>query len=1073
MFCTSTVGTVTRPPAAPRGAYASCNQLAVIALLFVVAGANPSWSIPCPAADAPLLHWQFNEPTGTTVKDHSGNGLDGKVSAAFVDSPDGKAVMIDGTSTGYVSVQIPEELRFGKASWTFMAMLKPIQFSIDEAQNQRRIFAFGKYPDAYLVIDLTGDGRLSCYFCYQDAAGDTITAGGSSSVSLTTNAWAHVALACDRENRQIQMFINGFPAGTSQMRTDFDGDFVLGGQLTIGSGWHNYWGLVDEVKIFRAALSPDAIDAEFERLKPRFQVVESEAILAAKRQARMQKTFAEVNAAWSASRFDEVRSLCQRLVASTDAPVHFRSYAHLRIAQSYLAEGNLQAARTTYQQIAAIGEYPAVHRDEGQQSAKELERRSLGLAARDPADSRTQLPAIASFSAELFVTPQGDDANAGTEQSPFASLQRARKEVRELKKRGLTGPIAVTIMPGTYTVRQTLALGAEDSGSESGPVVYRSKEPGKAVFYGGERLAGFQPVTDPAVLRRLPVEAKDKVWQCDLKSLGIDDYGELKVRGFAQPPAPPTLELYVDGIPMTLARWPNHGFVGIRELIAAGSQATGEPSVIAYDSDRHERWVGASDAWLFGYFHFLWADATIKVGKIDPAARTLTTAEPYHYGGRGMSTTQGIQYYAFNLLEEIDMPCEWYLERDSGMLYLYPPSDLANSVVEIGMLSTPMITMDQVSHVRLEGLTFDLGRYNGILMKDADNCSLVGCTVSRLAGNGVMLHGGRQNRLIGCDIHTIGRRATEVFGGDRATLTPGGHVVENCQIHSFGRIDRTYTPAIQLEGVGHRVAHNLMYNGPSSAMRIEGNDHRIEFNEVHSMVRESDDQGAIDLFRNPTYRGIIFRHNYFHNVGKTGTEAAVHGQAAIRFDDAISGMLVYGNVFYRSANGKFGAIQMNSGRDNLIDNNLFIDCKQGISGGWNPGNSVWKMLREGQKPAGFYQNERYLARYPQIATMLDEPGVNHIWRNVFYRCGTVATRTSNLDLFENGVFEDPDPGFVNASRQDFRLRPDAKLFQTVGFQPIPFEEIGLYESPARASWPVETTPVAMPAWRESANAATH
>ena len=89
-----------------------------------------------------------------------------------------------------------------------------------------------------------------------------------------------------------------------------------------------------------------------------------------------------------------------------------------------------------------------------------------------------------------------------------------------------------------------------------------------------------------------------------------------------------------------------------------------------------------------------------------------------------------------------------------------------------------------------------------------------------------------------------------MIGGDRATLTPGGHLVENCRIHDFGRIDRTYTPAIQLEGVGHRVAHNLMYDGPSSAMRIEGNDHLIEFNEVHSMVRESDDQGAMELFRN-------------------------------------------------------------------------------------------------------------------------------------------------------------------------------------------------------------------------------
>lgn len=50
---------------------------------------------------------------------------------------------------------------------------------------------------------------------------------------------------------------------------------------------------------------------------------------------------------------------------------------------------------------------------------------------------------------------------------------------------------------------------------------------------------------------------------------------------------------------------------------------------------------------MFGYFHFLWADATIKVAKIDTAAKTITTERPYSYGGNGMSAEQGIQYSAF------------------------------------------------------------------------------------------------------------------------------------------------------------------------------------------------------------------------------------------------------------------------------------------------------------------------------------------------------------------------------------------------------------------------------------------
>ncbi|MFC1672378.1 right-handed parallel beta-helix repeat-containing protein, partial [Planctomycetota bacterium] len=589
-------------------------------------------------------------------------------------------------------------------------------------------------------------------------------------------------------------------------------------------------------------------------------------------------------------------------------------------------------------------------------------------------------------------------------------------------------------------------------------------------FYGGRKITGFKPVTDQAVLKRLPAESRSKVMQCDLKAKGITDYGELKVRGFGQQASPPTLELYFDGKPMTLSRWPNEGFVGIRKLIDGGSKEKGTPAVFEYESDRHGRWTEAKNAWLFGYFHFLWADATIKVGSIDTAARTITTAEPYHYGGRGMNARQGIIYYAFNLLEEIDTPGEWYLDRDRGVLYFYPPSDPSRSAVEIGMMSKPMITMKGVSTVRVEGLVFDLARYNCILMEDSVNCLVAGCTVSRMAGSGITIRGGTDNGILGCDIHTIGRRASEVKGGDRATLTPAGHFVENCRIHFFGRIDRTYTPAIQLEGVGNRVAHNLMYNCPSSVMRIEGNDHVIEFNDIHSAVRESDDQGAVDIYRNATYRGIVFRYNRFRNVGKSGSETAVHGQAGIRLDDAISGMLVYGNIFERSANGNFGAVQMNSGRDNVIDNNLFIDCRQGISGGWRLGNKVWQTLIQGEKLPGFYTGPLYLSRYPAIGRMLKEPAVNHLWRNVFYRCGQVVSRNGgDLEMLENGVFPDTDPGFVDAAAGDVRLKPGAPLFNTVGFRPIPVEEIGLYNDRYRTGRPLTTPPMAMPDWRSASD----
>lgn len=1005
---------------------------AALALLFALAG--------LPALPQPLLQYRCDEGQGARVADSTSNALHGASGADWAASPSGGALSMSGEAGSIVTVQVPADLRLGTGSWSFTAWLKPRRFDIDDRQNQRRIFAYGSYPDAYLVIDLLSSGHMSWYFTYRNAAGQDVSAGGSTAAGLKLDQWAFVALVCDRQKKQVTAYIDGMAQGAGALPGTFDGDYSINGELTLGSNWHNYCGLMDEPTLYRQALTRKQVKAEFARPATLFGVKPSPEAVAAERRETHMETLAKANAAWQSRNWPAVRAACAQVIGDMGASAAVAGAAHLMLAQSRVAGGDLKAARAEYARIAAAARYEPVHRTEAAERVRELARAVKGLPERDPAATRTQAPPIATFAAQVTVSPKGSDAADGV-RKPVATLGRARDVVRALRRKGVKGAIAVNILPGEYPVTAPLALTKQDSGTAAGPVVYRATRPGKATLYGGKRITGFVPVTDEAILARLPEEGRGRVQVCDLKAQGITDYGALAVRGFSQPPSPPTLELFVNRKPMTLARWPNTGFVPIRRLVEPGSRAAGKPSVFEYVDDRHSRWTQAADAWIFGYFRYLWADATIAVTGIDAAARTVTCGEAYQYGEPGMDTGQGIQYYAFNLLEEIDQPGEWYLDRAAGRLYLYPPTDLTQAVVELGMLSTPMVTARGVRHVRFEGLTFDLGRYNGLALDDCSDCLIAGCTVSRMAGNGITVNGGTRVGLLSCDVHTIGRRATEVIGGDRATLKPGGHFVENCRIHDFGRIDRTYTPAIQLEGVGNRVAHNLMYDGPSSVMRIEGNDHVIEFNDVRRAVLESDDQGAMELFGNPTYRGVVFRHNRFIDCGKAGGGAQVHGQAAIRFDDAISGMLVYGNVFIRSANGNFGAIQINSGRDNVMDNNLYVECKRGVTGGWYPFNSVWKQVAEKQQPEVLITSDLYLKRYPEMAWMLKDPGINHVWRSLFVGCGpTFAGNLASLDLLQN-VEAPGRPAVASAAAS---RRPGALAGQAPGFRPIPVGEIGLY-----------------------------
>lgn len=1000
------------------------------------------------AEDGLLLHWPCDEGTGAVAKDASGQGLDGTVGGTWTTSGSGQAVVCDGTPKAVIRVMLPEGRRLGTGSWTFMVWYKPIQLDIASKQNQRRLFSYGPYPKAFIGIDLTGAGGASLYQCYQPDGGRIVGTGVGVNDGLTVGAWTHLAMTCDRATGIMQVLTNGRLRGEQRLPADFAGDYSAAAELTVGSGWQNIHGVVDEARLYRRALPRDEVKREFLRLKDAFKVVPSAADRMADRQEACEQALVAADLAWTRKDWPGVRTALAPIIAETALPAHYRSHAHLRLAQSHNAEGRPDAARGVFATIAATADYPPLHREEAGECQREAERLAKGLPARDPEATRVRLPAAPAPGRVLHVAPDGDDAHSGTEQQPFATVAKALAANRAAGV--AAGGTAILLAPGTYPIASTIALTRADSGTAEAPLTIRAKVPGKAVLYGGRRLTGFAPVTDAAVRQRLPGEAQGTVVQCDLKALGITDYGRLTVRGFGQPASPPTVELYVDHKAQTLARWPNEGFVKPAKLVEPGDRKAGKPSVLAFDDERHARWTQADDAWLFGYFHFLWADATIRIGRIDPAAKTITTAAAYEYGGRGMDAKQGIIYHAFNLLEEIDRPGEWYLDRRQGVLYWYPTCDPAAATIELSLLSEPMFAAQGVSHVRLEGLVFDCARFNGVELKDANDCLVAGCTIRRMAGNGISILGGRRNTLLGCDLHTMGRRASEVIGGERETLTPGAHVVANCRFRDFGRIDRTYTPAIQLEGVGNRVAHNLFLDCPSSVMRLEGNDHVVEYNESRDVLRESDDQGAMELFGNPTYRGVVFRFNRFTRIGAANVAARAHGQAGIRFDDAISGMLVYGNIFHRAAAGSFGGVQINSGRDNLMDNNLFIDCPIAVSGGYGAGNHVWKEAQSAKPPKAHIMNDLYRARYPAMARMFAQPGLNCVWRNALIRCEReLKGNPAGYDRFAN-VIRSEDPGFL--AGDDLKPRIDTALFLALGLRPIPVEEIGLYDDAARQAW---------------------
>ncbi|MEI6196847.1 MAG: right-handed parallel beta-helix repeat-containing protein, partial [Verrucomicrobiota bacterium] len=76
------------------------------------------------------------------------------------------------------------------------------------------------------------------------------------------------------------------------------------------------------------------------------------------------------------------------------------------------------------------------------------------------------LVATATTATDFYVATNGHDANPGTQAKPFATLERARDAIRDLKVTGpLKEPVNVRLAGGTYTLAKEVRFGPEDSGT--------------------------------------------------------------------------------------------------------------------------------------------------------------------------------------------------------------------------------------------------------------------------------------------------------------------------------------------------------------------------------------------------------------------------------------------------------------------------------------------------------------------------------------------------------------------------------------------------------------------------------
>ncbi|MBM3890139.1 MAG: right-handed parallel beta-helix repeat-containing protein, partial [Verrucomicrobia bacterium] len=657
----------------------------------------------------------------------------------------------------------------------------------------------------------------------------------------------------------------------------------------------------------------------------------------------------------------------------------------------------------------------------------------------------------------LYVAPDGSDTDPGTKERPFATLERARDEVRKLKPAGAT----VFLRGGTYRITKPIVFAPEDSGTKDNPVIYRACPGEKPVLDGGRRITGFKRAGRLWTAKSSPHAERD-------------DYSQL----------------FINGQRRQRARIPNSGYLrmagpapSLRD--ASGKEIVRNKAMFLFKPGDLQPWSRLQDVNLV--LMHSWENSIHHIKSVDTASNMVELAAPLKEWWTIGYWEREARYYIENVAEGLDAPGEWYLDRQNGVLSYYPmPGERMDKAEVVAPVVGEFLRFEGkpdegrfVDGIRLVGLTFLHADWTlapqgnsstqaavdvpAVITADgARNCALEDCTVARIGTYGVWFRRGCKDCVVTrCHIYDLGAggiRLGETAMAKTDVAETSRTLVDNNYLHDYGNV---YTGAVGVwvaQSSDNRISHNEIHSGNYTGISLGWNwndcptrtlRNTVEFNHIHHIGRGvMSDMGGIYTLGRQT--GAVLRGNLIHDVFAYERPALAWG---IYHDAGSNGFLDEGNVCYHTTSG--GIMNTNL-FGNHIRNNIFAACERQL---------IWRYKFE-KEPATVF--ERNICYVTQGELLNRDPGQNDFqskWdHNLFWRADRQPPTFYGMTFAEwqaKGVDRHSivaDPLFVNAAACDFRLKPNSPAIMKLGFQPIDVSQCGLYaRGPDTLVWPPAIT----------------
>ena len=697
-----------------------------------------------------------------------------------------------------------------------------------------------------------------------------------------------------------------------------------------------------------------------------------------------------------------------------------------------------------------------------------------------------------------YLSPDGDDRNAGSESQPFASPYRARDAVRHtLRDRGGKGDIHVVFKPGRYHLPQTLTLGPEDGvGAQARRVVWRAFEAGSV------RLSGAVPVGDWQRLKDEPdylnPRARGKVWVARLPE-------NCRPR-----------DLFDRKGMVGRARGPGFLPVDSRARHSLSCQS------FQFSGTYLQNWPDLREAELVVVPRNPWTMNILPLAEVDAETGRAMVARPCTYpigipGNGKFDHTLWVE----NTLAVLT-PESWVFHEATRTLYYCTEKDapasglMAASLTEYilvqGQLDVPKTPDLPVAGLTFEGLIFEHGNrfpFHGgtgrgiqhdwemfdapscmLRLRGAENCRIENCRFENSGAGGLRLDLlCRQNQVNNCEFHSLGGCGIVLAGyGPGLKYANRDNQITGNHIHHIGR-HYYHSPGIFVWQSGANLVadnhlHDLPYTGIVCSGRVKlvrrpGSEgvETIRWHEVEELLGPGYSQPPwyhgwlVDWWRREPLqhaRENLIEYNRIHDVmqvmgdgngiyisgGGGGNVARFNAvgpcpsanmSEGIRCDDDQHQTIVHGNLIFKQAGHATGITT--KGINRITNNIVALPLTNPIRG--------LLSLETGPQAGSVIRNNVFLTETSEQA---------FVWQSRIHGDGRRALlRDADCDRNLYWCVEDPeaarrhlareqdfgieaggraeDPGFVAPQNGDYRLKPDSPL-ASLGFRPLPLERMG-------------------------------